>query len=367
MLTHDIAEEIVRETMVRLNRNINIMDATGTILASGHSSRVGQVHEGALEVLATGLPLVVTEENEHLWKGTKSGINLPIFLQDRIIGVIGISGKKEEVEVFADLVKMTTELMVKQSFLASQSEWKQRLKETTLQDLIGAHPRWEFIDQKLDLLQIRLTPPFQVAVLQFQDKFSESVKLTEFVDRLLGPFHLSAFIAVNRFLILSSESTQEKLKEKLLQLQNKLRELHFVFSLGVGTETQNWEEISVSYEEAQMALFLKAEFCNEVTFFEKNELHALITQLDENWRKRFLNRTFSSLSQKEIKTLDAFLASNLNITEAAIHMAIHRNTLLYRLKQIKEKTRLDPQLFQDAVTLQAAVWMLKREGTWNSR
>lgn len=360
MLTHDIAEEIVRETMVRLHRNINIMDATGTILASGHPSRIGQIHEGALEVLSTGRPLVVTEENEHLWSGTQSGINLPILFQDRMIGVIGISGKKEELEEFADLVKMTTELMVKQAFLASQSEWMQRLKETTLQELIQPHPRREFIDQKLALLQKELLPPYQVAILQFQDKFSESVKLTEYVDRLLGPLHLSAFISVNQFLILSSGSTKAKLKEKLQLLRNKLRELHFVFSLGVGTEIENREEVAVSYEEAEMALLLKAE-CNEVTFFEENELQALVTQLDENWRKRFLNRTFSSLSPKEIKTLDAFLVSNLNIAEASSLLEIHRNTLLYRIKQIKEKTGFDPQLFQDAITLQAAIWMDKQQ------
>lgn len=48
MLTREIAQTIVLETSLRLNRNINIMDEKGIIIASGDPSRIDNIHEGAL-------------------------------------------------------------------------------------------------------------------------------------------------------------------------------------------------------------------------------------------------------------------------------------------------------------------------------
>nr|WP_285890411.1 helix-turn-helix domain-containing protein [Halalkalibacter oceani] len=55
--------------------------------------------------------------------------------------------------------------------------------------------------------------------------------------------------------------------------------------------------------------------------------------------------------------MQTFFQYNMNITETAQALFVHRNTLMYRLKRIKEKTDYDPQLFADAVTLQIAIWI----------
>ncbi|MFJ7509201.1 sugar diacid recognition domain-containing protein [Peribacillus simplex] len=63
MLTQEIAMEIVKQTTNRLNRNINIMDDKGTIIASGNRERIDQLHFGAMEVLKTGKPLIIHEKD----------------------------------------------------------------------------------------------------------------------------------------------------------------------------------------------------------------------------------------------------------------------------------------------------------------
>jgi carbohydrate diacid regulator len=78
MLTQEVAEAIVEETMLRLNRNINIIDKSGIVIASGDSSRINCFHEGGLHAIQTGKTLLITKENEDQWKGSKLGINLPI-------------------------------------------------------------------------------------------------------------------------------------------------------------------------------------------------------------------------------------------------------------------------------------------------
>ncbi|MDQ8736189.1 sugar diacid recognition domain-containing protein [Paenibacillus sp. LHD-38] len=170
MLTREIAETIVKETMNRLNRNINIMDKTGIIISSGDPTRIKQVHEGALEVIRTGKPIIITSENTVQWEGTLTGINLPIEFQNKIIGVIGITGEPKEVEEFGGLVKMTTELMIKQSFLALQMEWKQRTTEMIIEVLIKAEPDFEAIDHWLNLLHIQLSPPYNVTYVLLKSR-----------------------------------------------------------------------------------------------------------------------------------------------------------------------------------------------------
>jgi len=67
------------------------------------------------------------------------------------------------------------------------------------------------------------------------------------------------------------------------------------------------------------------------------------------------------LSQEQAETLDVFFAQQMNISETARHLYLHRNTLLYRLDKLKEQTGLDPRQFSDALLLR--LFLLFRQNT----
>jgi hypothetical protein len=58
------------------------------------------------------------------------------------------------------------------------------------------------------------------------------------------------------------------------------------------------------------------------------------------------------LSREQIETLETLFARQLNVSEAARQLFLHRNSLLYRLDKLTEETGLDPRQFPDAVLLQ---------------
>ncbi|HHV07106.1 MAG TPA: PucR family transcriptional regulator [Firmicutes bacterium] len=58
-----------------------------------------------------------------------------------------------------------------------------------------------------------------------------------------------------------------------------------------------------------------------------------------------------------IRTLDQFLADNMNVSRAAKHLYLHRNTLIYRLSKIQNLTGLDPRNFEEAMGLKLALLM----------
>ena len=50
-----------------------------------------------------------------------------------------------------------------------------------------------------------------------------------------------------------------------------------------------------------------------------------------------------------------FFDNNLNISETARRLYVHRNTLVYRLEKIQKKTGLDVRVFEDALTFKIAM------------
>ena len=62
--------------------------------------------------------------------------------------------------------------------------------------------------------------------------------------------------------------------------------------------------------------------------------------------------TIPQLNTEQLETLETLFSRQLNVSDTARQLFIHRNTLLYRLDKLTEQTGLDPRLFSDAVLLQ---------------
>ena len=58
---------------------------------------------------------------------------------------------------------------------------------------------------------------------------------------------------------------------------------------------------------------------------------------------------------EELTTVFSFFENNLNISETARQLYVHRNTLVYRLEKIQKKTGLDVRRFDDALTFKIAI------------
>lgn len=365
MLTQAMAMEIVEQTMIRLNRNINIMNEKGTIIASGNQNRINQVHSGALEVLRTGKPLIIQENDLQHWQGSLPGINLPIGFQNLIIGVIGITGDPLEIMEFGELVKMITEMMIQQSFIAEQFEWKQRLKEQVFEELLKEENNEESITQRLNLINVKLTPPFQVAVIDIghtQLKKSDLLKISE--DIFNEEHSLIGFFNVNRMFLLTSNLPESKLKQRLRTVLTKLNSKNIVSRIGIGSIAIDHSQVRHSFNESLQALMHGSMKQNLISYTEI-ETKALIAGLNERSKMQYLERVLGNISDKLIETLEQFFKHNQNIGECSKNMYIHRNSLIYRIKKIKDLTGYDPQVLSDAITLQLAIWIMQMNDSRN--
>lgn len=129
-----------------------------------------------------------------------------------------------------------------------------------------------------------------------------------------------------------------------------------------GTIADQLKDVSKSYKEAAMALDVGRVFYEAENVLAYNELGIgrLIHQLPNSLCEMFLEEVFAGkaidqFDDETISTVNQFFINNLNISETARHLYIHRNTLVYRLEKIHNTTGLDVRVFQDALTFKIAM------------
>jgi len=164
------------------------------------------------------------------------------------------------------------------------------------------------------------------------------------------------------------ESNCEKEVQRVAALlEDTLRisgENHVV--IGIGTVSMHLRELAKSYKEAQIAIEVGKVFDTEkyVINYENLGIGRLIYQLPTTLCEMFLMEVFKknpidSLDQETLFTIHKFFENNLNVSETARKLFVHRNTLVYRLEKIKKLTGLDLREFDDAITFKVALMVKK--------
>ncbi len=174
-----------------------------------------------------------------------------------------------------------------------------------------------------------------------------------------------ADIAVIKQISDNAESREIYLLAK--QIENALSDKISAHCLiGVGTIARSLQELAKSYKEARIAIEVGRVFETEKTIisYENLGIGRLIYQLPTTLCEMFLQEVFKmnpidSLDHETLFTINKFFENNLNVSETARKLFVHRNTLVYRLEKIKKLTGLDLREFDDAITFKVALMVKK--------
>ena len=136
--------------------------------------------------------------------------------------------------------------------------------------------------------------------------------------------------------------------------------------VGIGTVDTHLRDLAKSYKEAQIAIEVGKVFDTEkyVINYENLGIGRLIYQLPTTLCEMFLQEVFKknpidALDKETLFTIHKFFENNLNVSETARKLFVHRNTLVYRLEKIKKLTGLDLREFDDAITFKVALMVKK--------
>jgi carbohydrate diacid regulator len=137
------------------------------------------------------------------------------------------------------------------------------------------------------------------------------------------------------------------------------RDLRTRVDLGVGRYHPGLWGLSHSYQDARAALSLGRRYLPERAVYALDELGlaAWVGIVDEPTRLDLALRLVGPLDARAdlLETLEVFFQENGSPASSAARLAIHRNTLAYRLDRVLQLTGLDPRRFDDAVQLRLAL------------
>ena len=107
-------------------------------------------------------------------------------------------------------------------------------------------------------------------------------------------------------------------------------------------------------------------FCENETVFDFSSmllprfLADLSPEIAEHYHHLLFNPSTSRLFNEEmLRTIEVFFQKDLNLSDTARQLYIHRNTLVYRLDKVQRETGLDLRKFADAVTFKMLLDMRK--------
>jgi carbohydrate diacid regulator len=132
---HSRLQQIAYEISSIVKQHVNIMDENGYIIASTDPKRIGDFHAGAKKIIDEHLDeFYVKKEDET--SSTRAGLNLPININENIIGVVGITGEYEQVYNYGQIVRKMTEILVRESYAQNQERLDKKIENRFLEDWI---------------------------------------------------------------------------------------------------------------------------------------------------------------------------------------------------------------------------------------
>lgn len=351
-LTEQVAQNIVNKMMDVIPYNVNIMDSQGIIIGSGDASRIGKIHEGAVEAIALKKLIAIHEDRGD----AKPGVNMPIHFKNEIMGVIGISGDPNIVSQFASIVNVTAELLINQESMFIEERSKEQLKEEVLYQWVFLKEAYEdsFI-KRASSIGIDVTIPRRAIVVS--SKTSKKVNIDK----------LKSYIMDNEYVIRINPQDVVLFLREDKRLHYRIKEIHKNFSdyaiIGIGTEQKI---MANCVQEALRAIEIIKKLNAAKDLVDYSEIIPIDALSNISYKEKYFN-IIKALQEEGrgpelVKTLSSFIKHNGEMSSVAKELHIHRNSLNYRMQKIQDITGMNPKNFMDLLELFTALVIFNVNG-----
>lgn len=373
-LSKELAKSIVERTMNVVNYNINIMNENGVIIASGDKERIGTIHEGSIIALQRKTEFNVSENESKKLQGVHPGTNIVIEFQNKVVGVIGITGKPKEVLGYAKLIKMTAEMMIEQEYVMKELEWNNRIKEEMMLALIYNRPGSVILlDEYIKKFKLPYNHPMIIFIFELNLEESSHKNDLNISNRILnileGTFKGSLAASVNSKTIVLlhkcsvSNNKNEDYEEKIRKLSERIKnEVGINTKIATGKVYNKLLEIHKSFDIANetLAFGKKMHPKDDAYIFESLKYDMLFSQNSAKWKVDELEETYKLIALNDKskvlrETLKVLIEENGELNNVANRLFIHRNTLGYRLEKIYKLTNRNPKKYTDLFWLYSAI------------
>ena len=341
------------------------MDHDGMVLASTDPSRIGSIHVGAVQLLASHLDSLVIRQDDARG-GVRPGINLPIKQNQKVVGVIGITGNPQEVGIFGDVIRRMTELLLES---AAEKEWmelQEQARSIFLEScLFGPQPDYEALCAKGVALDIQLRQPYVVAVAHVgtQERQAEwqTGRILQFVQRRLRQTSgCHAAVIHSELLLFLRLPPNENPRYMVERLADEIRSFFCVqISVGGAVSQGDPHELRRCYQQALLTVETVLRHGGDDTrFYQQASLEFALSAIPETLRRDLTAAVFAHCTPEEVgdfrDLIRLYFQENGNLKACAEKRFQHRNTVQYHIDLLTERTGYCLRVPKDSLLLYIA-------------
>ena len=354
-ISEELAKIIVDNIHEVIPEEINFINADGLIIASTDPKRMHRLHTGALSVIRNREQLSV--QNDTQYYGARKGINMPVFFDDDIIGVIGITGEEQDVIGYAKILQKMTQILVKDAYYRDIRHQKRSSDRILIERVLSGNFENESLFQNDNLTQ---RSPRLIVCAKIDGQLKD--EQIDRIHRLLEAVPFSTYIEkkalyVQELIFIIPAQNRMYIQQWI----GSIREIcpHAIF-WGIGTVTEKISDLPLSYSRAKTAALWGSGISgHRVSCYEDIGVGMLLPHIDELERAYFLKHLFKDCSAERIAeimmVLSLYEEHNGSILHCAKACNMHRNSFQYNLMQLPNQNGLDPRSLHDYVLLKLAV------------
>ncbi|WP_124057976.1 CdaR family transcriptional regulator [Vaginisenegalia massiliensis] len=358
-----IANKIVHAMKKIINQDLNFMNSTGHIIASTDSKRIGHFHEAALRCIQEQKTLII--DNDQLYQGSKAGINMPVFFNHQVIGVIGITGQPQQVEIYGHVIKQMTEILILE-------EWQhhhllhQRSLNRSMIDSILFHD-----NHSMDsIFTFPKTACLHIASLNLDHSHWNTMDINERIlneiDQLQKRNESFWASILDRHLIcLFKDYKVEEINSRLNQLLDLLKPFtsdKLIFGV---SEEFTIEQTALNYFKQSQYAFEWGQFDSlqnqPIIHYSQMNLGLLIVNLNEATKLQFKTNILHQIPPEDLvfyqQLVSLYGQYNGSLIQLANHFSMHKNTVQYRINRLYQYTGYNLRHYDDYCVLKLAFMM----------
>lgn len=350
-----VFQSIVLQLKDCTDRTVGVIDGDGTVVACNELTRIGERMPEAVGPINAGENAIVRIKDMVFKQLTSWNAEFDF--------AVFVDGTDHESELICNMAAVT--LNSAKSYYEEKHDKTTFVKNIIMDNILQG----DIYVRAKELHFVSEAPRAVFLIRQISDS---DVSVVDTIQSLFPDRQVDFVISINETDVVLvkqvSEDCQAKdlyrianMAQEALESEKKIKTV-----VGIGTVVGHVRDLARAYKEAGVAIEVGRVFYEKKTIinYENLGIGRLIYQLPTTLCEMFLQEVFKknpidTLDQETLYTIDKFFENNLNVSETARKLFVHRNTLVYRLEKIKKLTGLDLRAFDDAITFKVALMVKK--------
>ncbi len=218
-------------------------------------------------------------------------------------------------------------------------------EEEILWDLLDGK---EVIEDKIKELLPFLYNDSNIFLVKVEDNSSEALNIIK--ELYLNEEVLCTTFADNILIVGCFDEPRDHAES----IKNSIEtDLYCKCIVSISGKINNVSDLRKCYSEAKESLFLSEKFSLKDTIlqYDKMVLEKIVYNINPQVKDELMEKIghkFDNFDGEIITTIEEFIKCDLNISDTARKLFIHRNTLIYRLDKICRETGFDIRNFKEA-------------------